>query len=198
MSKTIGVYKVTSNFSTEEVFKLLGASSQIEVCTRDYMSWCKKGKAPKTMQAEYDRAIRLPEINTTDAASPSNIFKVEILKAVDTLEALEAAKAEFGLGNKGGKPKTDKPKTPKADKPVLTPEDALAAMGTLTPAPAPEIIPEAVPEAAPVLEASPVPEASVDWEDIFHEYKAGAKVTAICERLAISKSTFYNKIKKFQ
>lgn len=221
MSKTIGIYKLTSNYNTEEAFKLIGASSQIEVCTRDYMNWCKKGKAPKTMQAEFDRAIK-----ETAATEPSVIFKVDILKAVETLEALEAAKAEFGLGNKGGKPKGDKPaKTPKADKTALTPEEALAKMGTLAPAVEPTVEPEPVIENAGEDEACPpfgtsepepvgVPvafveevigekltlkvSAKLDYKALFDFYKAGKSVKDICEENGISKSTFYKNTAQYK
>lgn len=201
MSKTIGIYKVTSNFNTEEAFKLVGTSSQIEVCTRDYMSWCKKGKAPKTMQAEFDRVVK-----EALATEPSATFKVDILKAVETIADLVAAKAEFGLSAKGGKPKTDKPsKTPKAATSELTPEDALAAMGTLDGTPAPEPTPVPVTDIdtaiTEVFEQGTAPLAPVDkhpWETMYDEYKAGGKVAEICTRYGCSKSTFYNKIKKFQ
>lgn len=214
-NKTIGIYKVTSNFNTEEAFKLVGASSQIEVCTRDYMSWCKKGKAPKTMQAEFDRVIK-----ETLATEPSATFKVDILKAVDTIEALEAAKAEFGLGNKGGKPKTDKPKTSKAAKSELTPEDALAAMGTLDGTPAPEPTPvtdvdtaikEAFekgsePVAVPVAFVSEVIgetltvgiSAKLDYKALYEAYKSGKSVKDICEEMSISKSTFYKNTAQYK
>jgi len=196
MTKTIGIYKVTSNFNTEEAFKLVGASSQIEVCTRDYMSWCKKGKAPKTMQAEFDRIIK-----EGLATEPSAVFKVDILKACKDMAELDAAKPEFGLSNKGGKPKSDKPAASgkSKEKKVLTPEEALAAMGTLdgTPAPQPEPQPETIPE-TPADEAPVNETAKPNWEALFNEYKAGKAVKDICAELGISKSTFYNKTKSFK
>lgn len=214
MSKTIGIYKVTSNFNTEEAFKLIGASSQIEVCTRDYMSWCKKGKAPKTMQAEFDRVVK-----EALATEPSATFKVDILKAVETISDLDAAKTEFGLSAKGGKPKTDKPaKTPKAAAPELTPEDALAAMGTLDGTPAPKTAVEigtevhqaiedgkdidtAIHEAfeqgtAPVDE--PVVIGKMGYEAMYREYQGGKSVKDICAENGISKSSFYNNTKQFK
>jgi len=204
MTKTIGIYAVTSNFNTEEAFKLVGASSQIEVCTRDYMSWCKKGKAPKTMQAEWDRVIK-----EALATEPANTFKVSILKTCTTLEDLEAAKTEFGLSNKGGKPKGSKPastKTPKAE--AKTPEDALAAMGTLDGKTALEIgieVHQAIEDGKDidtaiheVFEQGTAPVDEHPWETMYDEYKAGGKVADICTRYGCSKSTFYSKIKKFQ
>lgn len=209
-NKTIGIYKVTSNFNTEEAFKLVGASSQIEVCTRDYMNWCKKGKAPKTMQAEFDRVVK-----EALATEPSATFKVDILKAVDTIEALEAAKTEFGLSNKGGKPKTDKPaKTPKADKPALTPEQALEQMGTLDGTPAPTVdTPAPTPEpetketiAVPVAFVSEVigkpltigESAKLDYKALFEAYKSGKSVKDICEEMKISKFTFYKNTAQYK
>jgi len=202
-NKTIGIYKVTSNFNTEEAFKLVGASSQIEVCTRDYMSWCKKGKAPKTMQAEFDRVVK-----EALATEPSATFKVDILKAVETIADLDAAKAEFGLSAKGGKPKTDKPaKTPKAAAPELTPEDALAAMGTLDGTPTPEPAPAPVTDIDTAItevftqgtaDEEPVVIGKMGYEAMYREYQAGKSVKDICAENGISKSSFYNNTKQFK
>lgn len=96
--KTIGIYKITSEYDTN--FKMLGSSTQIEVCTKDYINWAKKGKAPKVMQEAYDNYLaQIPAAKT-----PQEFFKVNILKTVDTVEELAAAKVEFGLGTAGGKP----------------------------------------------------------------------------------------------
>lgn len=185
-TKTIGIYAVTSNFNTKENFKLVGASSQIEVCTRDYMSWCSKGKAPKSMQAEYDRIIAEDNVPAYD---PKVIFKVDILKAVETLVELDAAKAEFGLSGKGGKPKTDKAaKTPKAAKEVVSAEDALKKMGTLDGTPAPE----------PVVETEQPVIGKMGYEAMYREYQAGKSVKDICAENGISKSSFYNNTKQFK
>jgi hypothetical protein len=203
-NKTIGIYKVTSNFNTEEAFKLVGASSQIEVCTRDYMSWCSKGKAPKSMQAEYDRMVAKDNVPAYD---PKAIFKVDILKAVETLAELDAAKAEFGLSGKGGKPKTDKAaKTPKAAKEVVSAEDALKKMGTLDGTPAPEPVVEPEPTVEPVVEPAPEPVVETEqpvigkmgYEAMYREYQAGKSVKDICAENGISKSSFYNNTKQFK
>jgi DNA-binding NarL/FixJ family response regulator len=153
------------------------------------MNWCKKGKAPKTMQAEYDRAIRLPE--GTDEAIPSSIFKVDILASAATTEELEALKEQYGLSKKGGKPKTDK-STPKSSKVELTPEEALTAMGTLD---TPEQSEQSQPEPQPEPEQT---QPDTNWEAIFNDYKNGKAVKDICAELGVSKSTFYNKTKSFK
>lgn len=212
MTKTIGIYQVTSNFGTVEDFKLVGASSQIEVCTRDYMSWCKKGKAPKTMQAEYDRVQKdNGRKNVQEAIEPAVIFKVNILKACKDIAELDIAKTEFGLSNKGGKPKDDKPANSKT-KTTLSPEDALAAMGTLdgtSSIPAGDYNAKLVEdgkleivdgEHAGKTVNIPIPEhtAETNWEALFNEYKGGRAVKDICEELGVSKSTFYNKTKSFK
>ncbi|MGE5637656.1 MAG: hypothetical protein ACM3WQ_03020, partial [Chloroflexota bacterium] len=125
-SKTSGVFEITSNFNPS--FSLKGSSSQIEICTRDYMSWCLKDKAPKTMQAEYDRVLK-----ETKESDPKKIFKVTILKVTSKPDELKAAKEEFGLSNKGGKPQgTSQTSAGDASKTAnLTPEEALNAIQTL-------------------------------------------------------------------
>lgn len=89
MIKTMGIYQITSNLTPE--FKFIGFSTQIEVCTKDYMSWCKKEKGPKRLQDEYDKDQRMC------------VFTVDILKVCATQEELALAKIEFGLSAGGCK-----------------------------------------------------------------------------------------------
>jgi hypothetical protein len=52
-TKTLGKFTVTSKFDKD--FSYTGYSKQCEVAFRDYCNWCGKGKAPKALQAEYDK-----------------------------------------------------------------------------------------------------------------------------------------------
>jgi len=185
-NKTIGIYKITSNFNTEDIFKLVGASSQIEVCTRDYMNWCKKGKAPKIMQVEFDR-VEKEQLSH----EPGATFKVEILKAVSTIEDLAAAKTEFGLGNKGGKPKTDKPAVlpepvPEIDTTVI--DEIIEAFDVK---PEPQGVPVAFVEEIIGETLTLKHSAKLDYKALFEAYKSGKMVKDICEENGISKSSFY-------
>lgn len=96
-TKTMGIYQLTSRQNSIEGFKLVGSSTQIEICTRDYMNWCKKAKAPKSMQAEYNRVAALANLKPGECIDPTILFKVEILKACNTPAELDSAKIEFGL-----------------------------------------------------------------------------------------------------
>jgi len=96
-TKTMGIYQLTSRQNSIENFKLVGSSTQIEICTRDYMNWCKKAKAPKSMQAEYNRVAGLANLKPGECIDPTILFKVEILKTCNTPAELDAAKIEFGL-----------------------------------------------------------------------------------------------------
>lgn len=89
-TKTQGIFQITSKFDPTVILK--GSSSQIEICTRDYMNWCLKNKAPKTLQAEYDKQHAL-----NAKLTPAEIFEVTILKACPTTTDLKNAKADFGL-----------------------------------------------------------------------------------------------------
>ncbi|MDI6840458.1 MAG: hypothetical protein QMD71_06405 [bacterium] len=52
-TKTKGVFKIVSKESGKEFF---GASSQIEVCFRDYIKWLNNGKhTNKELQSEFDK-----------------------------------------------------------------------------------------------------------------------------------------------
>lgn len=95
--KTQGIYQLTSRQNSVEGFKLVGSSSQIEICTRDYMSWCKKNKAPKSMQAEYNRVSQLADLKPGEIVDPTILFKVEVLRVCNTALELDSAKIEFGL-----------------------------------------------------------------------------------------------------
>lgn len=96
-TKTMGIYQLTSRQNSIENFKLVGSSTQIEICTRDYMNWCKKAKAPKSMQVEYNRVAGLANLKPGECIDPTILFKVEILKACNTPAELDSAKIEFGL-----------------------------------------------------------------------------------------------------
>jgi hypothetical protein len=96
-TKTQGIYQLTSRQNSIEGFKLVGSSTQIEICTRDYMNWCKKAKAPKSMQAEYNRVAGLANLKPGECIDPTILFKVEILKVCKTPAELDSAKIEFGL-----------------------------------------------------------------------------------------------------
>jgi len=69
MEKTVGKFVITSKF--DENFKYEGYSKQCEVMFRDYMGWCIKGKAPKLLQAEYDKH---PDL----AGKPGEIFDLTV------------------------------------------------------------------------------------------------------------------------
>lgn len=120
--KTQGIYEITSKFNTPDKFSLRGSSSQIEVCTRDYMSWCLKDKAPKSMQTEFDRVKK-----ENKELDPKKIFNVTILKTVSKIDDLKAAKEEFGINNKGGKPQTNGGNQNVS----LSPEESLETIQTL-------------------------------------------------------------------
>ena len=100
MTKTMGIYQITSNLTPE--FKFIGFSTQIEVCTKDYMSWCKKGKGPKRLQDEYDIGLLSGNYTT------EQMFTVTILKVCTTQEEFALAKAEFGLSTGGSKTSNNK------------------------------------------------------------------------------------------
>lgn len=88
--KTMGIFQITGKFDPTVLVK--GASSQIEICTRDYLSWLLKNKAPKILQIEFDRAHK------ADAKiEPKDVFEITILKTCKTDADLKAAKTEFGL-----------------------------------------------------------------------------------------------------
>ena len=95
--KTQGIYQLTSRQNSIEGFKLVGSSTQIEICTRDYMNWCKKAKAPKSMQAEYNRVAGLANLKPGECIDPTILFKVEVLRVCNTALELDSAKIEFGL-----------------------------------------------------------------------------------------------------
>lgn len=89
-TKTQGIFQITSKYDPTVVLK--GSSSQIEICTRDYMNWCLKDKAPKALQAEYNRVhVLYPTL------VPADIFTVTVLQACPTVTDLKDAKAKFGL-----------------------------------------------------------------------------------------------------
>lgn len=103
--KTQGIFQITSKF--DPTVSIKGSSSQIEVCTRDYLSWCLKNKAPKTLQAEFDLRHK------ADAKlEPKDVFTVETLKVCATDKELKAAKAEFGLNPSSSRTTEVKKPTP--------------------------------------------------------------------------------------
>jgi hypothetical protein len=105
-TKTQGVFQITSNFDPTVVLK--GASSQIEICTRDYMSWCLKAKAPKAIQVEFDKQLALnPKL------TPADVFTVVILEACPTSESLKQAKVTYGLNTAKAAETASSASTPK-------------------------------------------------------------------------------------
>lgn len=134
----MGIFEITSKVQGNNGFSLKGASTQIEVCTRDYQTWCKKGKAPKTMQAEYDRVKKLAEGAEIE---PSVVFKTTILETCTTADELAKAKEKHGLL--------------KTAVTVATPESTtnlLASLGLLIPdetKPATDSAEPTIPETAP-------------------------------------------------
>lgn len=99
-AKTQGIFSVTSRLTPKSEFEFIGSSSQAEICSRDYLSWCKKGKAPKKMQEEYDKATKMAGCKHGVVLDPTLVFKVEILEVCNTVSELEAAKERFGITRK--------------------------------------------------------------------------------------------------
>jgi hypothetical protein len=64
---TTGSFKITSKFNKE--FSYTGYSKQCEVMFRDYMNWCRREKAPKVLQAEY---------NQNNTHSPEEVFELHV------------------------------------------------------------------------------------------------------------------------
>lgn len=182
-NKTQGIYEITSNFNPN--FSLKGSSSQIEICTRDYMSWCLKDKAPKSMQAEYDRAKK-----ENKESDPKKIFKVNILKVAQSVDNLKAAKEEFGISNKGGKPRetnSDKSKN-------ITPEEALKNMPTFA------TTHGKTEEKTEAPDTEGNSESIVEMSDgeMYDLYKEGMDVGEICKMNDITQSEFYKKMEQFK
>ena len=69
VTRTIGKFTIKSK--NDPNFSYDGYSKQCEVMFRDYMGWCRKNKAPKALQAEYDKAI-------VAGIKPEEIFTLEI------------------------------------------------------------------------------------------------------------------------
>lgn len=200
--KTQGIFEITSNFNP--AFSLRGSSSQIEICTRDYMSWCLKDKAPKSMQAEYDRAKK-----ENKESDPKKIFNVAILKSASKPDDLKSAKEEFGLSNKGGKPQGtantdakggDKSETGKNGKVVtLSPEEALKAIQTLDAKQAgkpAKAKPEEKTESDDI--DNKVVSAVMTDTEMYRRYKEGMPVDEICKLNNITSKVFYEKMYKFK
>jgi hypothetical protein len=66
---TTGRFTITSKFN--EGFSYTGYSKQCEVMFRDYMNWCRKEKAPKAIQAEY---------NQNNDHTPEEVFELKVVE----------------------------------------------------------------------------------------------------------------------
>lgn len=99
-AKTMGIFSLTSRLTPKAEFQFVGSSTQAEVCARDYQSWCRKGKAPKSLQAEYDKACKMANLTPGETVNPAALFHFEILEVCNTVGELEAAKERFGIVRK--------------------------------------------------------------------------------------------------
>jgi len=68
--RTQGKFVITAN--GKEIHN--GHSTQCEIMFRDYCGWCKKGKAPKSMQTAFD---------DSKLDDPTKLFKLQITKMTD-------------------------------------------------------------------------------------------------------------------
>jgi len=159
--KTMGIFEIKSTGNEDFSFK--GASTQIEVCTKDYISWCKNGKAPPILQAEYDKSLG------------ACTFIVSILREVQTPEELAEAKVDYGLKS-GGKPRISVnssgeqtfDKVAKVSKPAK----------------------EKIEEIIVAKTADSV--ARIDVKHMLKSYKEGISVDTLCRMNGISHSQFYD------
>jgi len=218
MTKTMGKFNVSSKFNTQ--FNYEGYSKQCEVAFRDYMIWCEKSKAPKALQAEYNRVLKeKKDAKTTD------IFVL----AITSLTTLEFEKA---TGKKIDIPKAKKLKEVKEftapdlnammanvggvtveinrlecqnglnndDTVIITTEGKNAVEIGIEVHEAYEagktFVIDTITNVHDAIAEAVTKEP--DYEALYNEYKAGGKVADICKRENISKSTFYAKVKKFQ
>lgn len=99
-AKTMGIFSLTSRLTPKAEFQFVGSSTQAEVCARDYQSWCRKGKAPKSLQAEYDKACKMANLTPGETVNPASLFHFEILEVCNTVSELEAAKEKYGIVRK--------------------------------------------------------------------------------------------------
>lgn len=169
-TKTMGIYKITSEYDTN--FTMLGSSSQIEVCTKDYISWIRKGKAPPKMQQAYNDYWN----NISTAIQPEEFFKVNIIKICDTPEELTAAKQEFGLGSTGG-----------GKKKIVVDSSGVQVFQNNK-------------QTADIEKQKKIDVLiiDIDWQSLYECYEGGTSVKNICEAAGITSYIFYQNIKQFR
>jgi hypothetical protein len=83
--KTCGVFNLLTKNGKKLVYA--GASTQIEICVRDYMKWCQKGIAPKPIQAAY---------NAAGERDATTLFDCVIVEKCEPSQ-LKVLKAKYGL-----------------------------------------------------------------------------------------------------
>lgn len=109
-SPTSGKFEI-SDSKTGKIL-VSGISKQCEICSRDYLTWLLKGKAPKILQAAYDSApapkdakilfsVKITALAPVDfaaatAPAPKNITP-KYLKLLELLAAEVAAHPELAV-----------------------------------------------------------------------------------------------------
>jgi hypothetical protein len=199
-TRTMGKFIVKSKHDPSFVYE--GYSKQCEIAFRDYMSWCLKGKGPKSIQAEYDKHPELAGktdeifILTIDPLTPEEFVKTTG-KSIETNRKIPATITQATLTtseklNRINVYITEVVQELKENPDIADPKVVFQAMIDKIKIEA-DLIEDGLEE------SSGADEEGTSYErQIYDEYKSGVERKSLCSAYDITKKQLDAIIKKFE